>query len=239
MESTEPPAPWFDMETCRTDAPCNATALSQSISSLQRATELVDLDLLYSQFLVDDLETYLDGQRPVEISILGRSSPNQIFSTPLHNPPQPFPPITFSETINPGLLYPSNQNPWSVAPILLSNQQAEPPPPPPAEFPGNWYTTPPCAQDDQTYEIDWEDFNRFLQGQSQELHHDPGLQISLPEHTPSATTSERSSIELPFILPHPPRTSAETETRSRTPTPAAAPATPMVSGAPRRRRKKR
>jgi hypothetical protein len=248
MESTEPPAPWFDMFPCRTDAPCNATALSQSTSSPQHATELVDLDLLCSQFLVDDPEAYLDGPKAVEISAIGPSSPIELLSTPLHNPPQPSPPVGFSETINPSLLNPSNEPPWSVAPIPPSNDQAELPPHPTglsfhgigSDSHGNWYTTPPSAQEEQTYDIDWEDIDWFLQSQSQEADYDHGFQIYLPEHTPSATTSDRSSFAPSFILPLPPRTSAETETpRPRTPAPAAAPATTVVSEPRHRRRKKR
>jgi hypothetical protein len=237
------------METRRTDAPHNETALSQSTSSQQLATELVDLNLLCSQFLVDDPEAYLDAPKAVEISTLGPSSPNQLFAIPLYNAPQPSPPVAFSETINPSLRYPSNVNP-SEAPIPPSNHQAEPPLPPPAGLSspaigsssqGNWYTTPPSGQENQTYDIDWEDLDRFLQSQSQEADYDHGLQIHLLEHsTTSATTSDRSSFAPSFILPLPPRTSAETETPlPPTPTPAAAPATTMVSGAPRRRQKKR
>jgi hypothetical protein len=248
METFEPPAPWIDMETCRTDAPCTATALSQSTSSQHRATDLVDLDLLYLQFLVDDPEAYLEAPGPVEISALGPSSPNLFFATPPHNQfNQPSPPVVFSETINPTWLYSSNENPCSVAPP--SNQQPEFLPPAELPFPGigsdsleTWYTTPPTVQEDQTYQIDWEDSNTFLQSQSQEVHREHGLENYQSGDTLSVTTtSERLSFEqLSFILPRPPPTSAETGTvRSRTPTPPAAPATPMVAAAPRRRRKKR
>ena len=60
MESTEPSAPWFDVETCRTNAPRNSTSPNESLKHASRSDDCSD-HFLYSQFLVDDDESDLDA----------------------------------------------------------------------------------------------------------------------------------------------------------------------------------
>ena len=72
MESTEPSAPWFDVETCRTNAPRNSTSPSKSLKNASTSNDHSD-HFLYSQFLVDD-----DEPGPEELSPNPTSNPHQV-----------------------------------------------------------------------------------------------------------------------------------------------------------------